>query len=99
MSAIPALSTTLPLTAASRIAGSPLNAYNAAAGRQGRAFGPRLWRAPSGAPLTAVGGVVALGHARTPPRKAQLSEAGPLEVLGRQLEGTPLAGGDGCAVV
>jgi hypothetical protein len=53
----------------------PLYTYNTAAGRQGRAIGPRLRRAPDGAPLTAVsGGVVRLGHARTPPRKAQLSE-------------------------
>ena len=29
--------------------GQPLHAYNTAAGRQGRAFGPRRWRAPDGA--------------------------------------------------
>jgi hypothetical protein len=52
--------------------GQPLHAYNAAAGRQGRAFGPLLRRALDGAPLTAVSGVVRLGHARTPPQKPQL---------------------------
>jgi hypothetical protein len=48
----------------------PPQAYNAAAGRQGRAFGQRLRPVPDGAPLTAVSGVVRLGHARTPPQKA-----------------------------
>jgi hypothetical protein len=40
--------------------GQPLHAYHAAAGRQGRAFGPRLRRAPDGAPVTAVSGLSAL---------------------------------------
>jgi hypothetical protein len=41
--------------------GQPPHAYNAGAGSQGRAFGPCLRRAPDGASLTAVSGVVRLG--------------------------------------
>jgi hypothetical protein len=61
----------MPLAARRR---QPLHAYNTVAGRQGRTSGPRLRRAPDGAPLTAIAGVVRLGHARTPPQKPQLCE-------------------------
>jgi hypothetical protein len=56
--------------------GLHLHAYNAAAGRQGRAFGPPPAVRPDGAPLTAISGVVRLGHASHPTPEAPVMRTG-----------------------